>query len=383
MSKFFFFHQPQTRSPLVLFGANFEKMLLGTNNLQNPNGDFEAPSGPSDGVSSVSWSPTSNMLTATAWDNTIRCWEVHVSQGPIEAGSTRPRTVINSMEPKAMLTQAAPILCSAWSGDGGKVAFAGLDKTVKIWDLAAGGKETVLGQHDHAVKEVAYINELNLVVTGSWDKTLRYWDGRQPTAALTVPLPERCYGLSVVHPMLVVITADRHILMYNLSSPQQPFGKQESLLKRQLRTVACFPDASGFAYGSIEGRVGIHFVNQPASNFAFKCHRVAAAAGNSTDIYPVNGISFHREYGTFATGGSDGVYNFWDKDEKSKVGDFKRSNLPITCCSFSAQGNLFAYGNCYDWSQGPEVHNPQTAKSHVMVHSVVDKEIARKPKTRK
>lgn len=29
-------------------------------------------------------------------------------------------------------------------------------------------------------------------------------------------------------------------------------------------------------------------------------------------IYPVNAISFHSGYNTFATGGSDGFVNIWD-----------------------------------------------------------------------
>ena len=42
-------------------------------------------------------------------------------------------------------------------------------------------------------------------------------------AALVVQLPERCYALSVSHPLLVVGTAERHICVYNLDNPQQPF----------------------------------------------------------------------------------------------------------------------------------------------------------------
>jgi mRNA export factor len=33
-----------------------------------------------------------------------------------------------------------------------------------------------------------------------------------------------------------------------------------SSLKWQTRTVSCFPDAKGFAVGSIEGRIGVHYV---------------------------------------------------------------------------------------------------------------------------
>lgn len=60
---------------------------------------------------------------------------------------------------------------------------------------------------------------------------------------------------------------------------------------------------SGFAIGSIEGRVGIHHLSEQASvaNFAFKCHRK-----EDKDVYSVNAIAWHPRHGTFATVGGDG-----------------------------------------------------------------------------
>jgi len=52
------------------------------------------------------------------------------------------------------------------------------------------------------------------------DLLCRYWDLRQQTPAHTQQLPERCYALSVRHPLMVVATADRNIVVYNLQSPQ-------------------------------------------------------------------------------------------------------------------------------------------------------------------
>jgi mRNA export factor len=69
----------------------------------------------------------------------------------------------------------------------------------------------------------------------------------------------------------------------------------QSPLKMQTRVVSCFPNGSGFAIGSIEGRVGINYVEDKdqSSNFSFKCHR-----SDKSDVYAVNAISFHPTYGT-------------------------------------------------------------------------------------
>ena len=61
--------------------------------------------------------------------------------------------------------------------------------------------------------------------------------------------------------------------------------------------MSIFPDKktsapTGFALGSIEGRVAIHYVNpqNPKDNFTFKCHRSNGTAGGVQDIYAVSDI---------------------------------------------------------------------------------------------
>ena len=151
----------------------------------------------------------------------------------------------------------------AWSGDGTKCFSGGADKTVKMIDLAAGGQTMSFVAHDQAVKSMRWVSTANFqaLVTGSWDKTLKYWDLRSPQPMATVQLPERCYSMDSVGDLLVVGTAERHILVFNLANPASPFKTIQSPLKWQTRTVSCFPNGTGFAVGSIEGRVGLQYIN--------------------------------------------------------------------------------------------------------------------------
>lgn len=117
-------------------------------------------------------------------------------------------------------------------------------------------------QHDAPIKCIQAVQELNCVVTGSWDKTVKYWDTRSPNAVCSVQLSERCYAMDAKQPLLVVATADRQVHVYDMRNPQQPYKSILSNLKFQTRTIACFPDASGFAIGSIEGRVAVQHVEE-------------------------------------------------------------------------------------------------------------------------
>ena len=56
--------------------------------------------------------------------------------------------------------------------------------------------------------------------------------------------------------------------------------------------------------------------------YAFKCHRIKE--DNAEKIFPVNAISFHGSFNTFATGGSDGFVNIWDGFNKKRLCQFHR-----------------------------------------------------------
>lgn len=330
----------------------------------NPAKSFEVPQPPSDGVSSLSFSPTANHLVATSWDAQTRLWEV------LPTGQSQP---------KASVAAEQPVLCSAWSGDGSAVFFGGCDKQAKIWQVGAGQAQAqTVGQHDAPIKSMAWIEELKLLATGSWDKTVRYWDTRQPQPAHTQPLPERCYAMDVRYPLMTVATADRNIVVINLTNPQTIYKTIQSPLKYQTRCVAAFPDKSGFLVGSIEGRVAVHHVEdaQASRNFTFKCHR------DQSDVYAVNSIAFHPTYGTFATAGADGAFNFWDKDSKQRLKAMSRANAPIPCGTFNRDGSIYAYAVSYDWSKGAANHNPQAAANHIMLHATQDSEVKNRPKKR-
>eukprot|EP00850_Spirogloea_muscicola_P016503 SM000134S26946 [mRNA] locus=s134:206021:209437:+ [translate_table: standard] len=293
-------------------------------------------------------------LTTTASHNPnksfeVRCWEIQATGGSV---------------PKAVISHDQPVLCSAWKDDGTTVFSGGCDKQAKMWPLLAGGQAVTVGMHDLPIKDIAWIPEMSLLVTGSWDKTIKYWDLRQPTAAHTQPLPDRVYDFSVKHPLMVVATADRNIVVFNLASPQTEYKRVQSPLKYQTRCVSTFPDKQGFLVGSIEGRVAVQHIDdsQQSKNFTFKCHR------DGNDIYAVNTIDFHPVHGTFATAGSDGAYNFWDKDSKQRLKAMQRCNQPIPCSSFNSDGTIYAYAVSYDWSKGAENHNPAAAKNYILLH---------------
>lgn len=67
--------------------------------------------------------------------------------------------------------------------------------------------------------------------------------------------------MDVAGQLLVAATADRKIQTFSLSNPGTPYEPtRQSPLKFQTRSLACLPDQTGYAIGSVEARVGIQCV---------------------------------------------------------------------------------------------------------------------------
>ncbi|KDQ13524.1 hypothetical protein BOTBODRAFT_111302 [Botryobasidium botryosum FD-172 SS1] len=332
--------------------------------------DVELKDPPTDSVTALAFSPTADLLAVGSWDNNVRIYE-------IGSGS--------QSQGKAMYSHEGPVFDLCWSKDGSKLFSGGADKAARMFDIQS-GQAVQVAAHDAPVKCVRWIETPTggYLATGSWDKTLKYWDTRSSNPIATVQLPERCYAMDVAYPLLVVGTAERHIIMIDLNNPTNVHRKILSPLKWQTRSISCFPAANGFGIGSIEGRVAIQYVEEKhqTNNFSFKCHRKDNAPGmkDQSVVFAVNCIRFNQQHGTFSTAGSDGTVNFWDKDSRTRLKTFPAAEGPVTTAAFNRTSTIFAYAVSYDWSKGHGGMTPNHVNK-VMLHTCKDEEV--KPKVKR
>ncbi|KAK4706146.1 mRNA export factor, partial [Phenoliferia sp. Uapishka_3] len=329
--------------------------------------DVEIPNVQADSISSIAFAPNADFLAVASWSNEVRIFQV----GP--GGQS---------EGKAQYTHEGPVLCVDWSKDGTKVISGGTDKAGRIYDVAT-SQSSQFAAHEAPIKCAKYaeINGQGVVATASWDKTLKYWDLRTPTAIASVALPERAYTMDVAGSLMIVGTAERHVNVFNLSAPlsynnlfcvrslhlkrsslpgnpQVIFKTVPSPLRYQTRAIACIPDGTGYAIGSIEGRVAIQHIDESK----------------------VNCLSFHP-LGSLATGGGDGngTVNIWDHYSRTRLKTFSDVGGNVADTSFSHTGQYLAYAVSYDWSKGHGGALPNLPNK-VMIHTCIEEEVRRRNK---
>lgn len=328
-----------------------------------------------DSISDIAFSPQNDFLfSVSSWDGKVRIWDV-------QGGSAQGRSQFEHM---------GPVLSTRWSNDGTKIASGGCDNAVKLFDINTNQAQQI-GNHDAPVSCVRFVNcgptSTECLVTGSWDKSIKYWDMRQPQPVSTIMMPERVYTMDSKQQLLVVGTAERHIAIINLNNPATIFKSVMSPLKWQTRVLACYNEGDGYAIGSVEGRCAIRYVDdemQKKNGFSFKCHRQnspnrAAGQQAQANVFAVNTIAFHPIYGTFATAGSDGTFHFWDKIHKHRLKCFPSMQASIPIVNFNRNGSIFAYALSYDWHQGHTMNRPDYPNI-IRLHPTTDPEVKEKAK---
>lgn len=216
----------------------------------------------------------------------------------------------------------------------------------------------------------------SLLASAGWDGTFQLWDVRTSKSVASIELPGKAFDMDISSSnMAVVATSGRRnafMDLRNFSADKDVsiLLDRESSLKYQTRCIRFFPNATGIAVGSIEGRVAIEYLDDIGvasgkKKYAFKCHRI------SDTIYPVNAIAFHKQHGTFATGGADGTVITWDGSSKKKIGTVAKLPTSVACIAFNEEGTQIAMASSYTFEEGERDH----PREEIYVRDVLDTEV--------
>ncbi|RMZ89711.1 hypothetical protein DV736_g3062, partial [Chaetothyriales sp. CBS 134916] len=339
---------------------------------------------PTDAISALRFSPhpDSNKFAVASWDRHVYLYEV-----------------VNGKDTKQLskFGHPAPVLDVCFGKDDSELFSACLDWDVRRIDVSS-GQQTVLSSHDNGVRSIVYSKEHSLVISAAWDSTVHIHAGSddESWSPATINLPSKPFSLAVSASKLVVAMASRALQIYELKTLAaecktlgkgdhnrvdiEPWQRRESSLKFMTRAVDCMPNDEGYATSSIEGRVAVEWFDpsneSQARKYAFKCHR--QPVDDVDVVYPVNAISFHPIYGTFATGGGDGVVAIWDAIAKRRIRIYPKLASSVAALSFSANGKFLATAISSGFEDGKE--EVSEASIAIFIRELGNKEVQRKAK---
>ncbi|MFV2068280.1 MAG: hypothetical protein ACC645_15010, partial [Pirellulales bacterium] len=81
----------------------------------------------------------------------------------------------------------AAVQTVAWSPDGQRLASAGHDFAVKVWDAATHEELTTLRGHTDLIYSIAWSPDGSQIASTGWDKTVRVWDVANGETVLEIP----------------------------------------------------------------------------------------------------------------------------------------------------------------------------------------------------
>ena len=215
--------------------------------------------------------------------------------------------------------------------DGLRLASAGENGNIKLWDLRNDIVTTLRG-HTDTVNAVAFSPNGELLATGGDDWTFRLWNVSrwQNIATLEHNVDRTRWQVKAVAfspDGQLLATAGRHVKLWEVSNQTEIATLQHA---EYVWALAFSPNGQLLAAGDREGTVRIWDVQDRLD--------LARLKGDTRVVYTV---AFSPDGRTFASAGSQGLIKFWTVGNWESLGTVKNPGTAFTV-DFSPDGKTLA-----------------------------------------
>ncbi|OAI46824.1 hypothetical protein AYO44_10630 [Planctomycetaceae bacterium SCGC AG-212-F19] len=268
-------------------------------------------------VWSTAYAPDGGTLAMAIDDGTVRLWE---------PSAVRVRGTINAHK--------GPIWSLAYAPDGRLLATASDDGLVKLWEMP-GGKERQGLPHPTSVRALAFAPDGKRVVTGSRNGVVRVWDVASGSEAFATTGQHAGTIVAVAFARdgktIASAGGDKVVKLWDAHSGQELLTLQGHT--GGVYTVAFSPDSKTVASGSWDKTIKLW---DAASG---SCLRTLQ--GHTQDVWAV---AFSPDGKTLASASEDRTVKLWDTATGNDRATFKGHTGTLYAVTFAPTGDVIASG---------------------------------------
>jgi RNA polymerase sigma factor (sigma-70 family) len=277
-------------------------------------------------VTSVAYSPDGKTLASAGVNRTIKLWDVATGREKATfARHSDAHPVPYSTDLKAVV----------FSPDGKLLASGSADKTIQLCDVDTGKVLAILRGHTDGVTSLAFSPDGKTLASASLDETIRLWDVATRKQRATLKGHSEWVWSVVFSPdgkALASASGDRTVRLWNVAA-----GTEQATLKGHRYTVhavAFSPDGKTLASAGMDKAIQLWDVASRKNT--------ATLRGHASDIHA---LVFSRDGKTLASASGDDTVKLWDVATGKVKATLTGHTDRVTCVGFSPRGRGLATGS--------------------------------------
>jgi WD40 repeat protein len=271
------------------------------------------------GRGTVAFSPDGGTLASASRDRTIRLWN--------PAKPARPTAIL-----RGHIDLVSDLV---FSPDGRTLASAGRDGTIRLWDPAKPARPTaILRGHTGVVSDLVFSPDGHTLVSGSLDGTVRLWDMASRTLLAT--LPGHSHQSLGLDPIPAVFSRDGHTLAFTNGRTIYVWD-----VARRTRLAALPHRGWGSAVTlSPDGQTLASATGKELTLWdVTRRIPIATLTGHDAEV---SQVLFGRDGRTLASASHDGTVRLWSVASRTQLGILALHKRPVLSLALSPDGHTLA-----------------------------------------
>jgi WD40 repeat protein/tRNA A-37 threonylcarbamoyl transferase component Bud32 len=242
-------------------------------------------------VTSVAFFPDGDKLVSVSLDGKVILWDLIKSGKDPQRLSARPR-LLHAYKDRLRAVSV--------SSRGERLAVAGSNGAIEIWDLAANRVQFTLRGHKSTIHALLYSPNPSVLASASADQTVRFWDAGtgSPSDVKTFDADMRTLAFSSNGLLLAAAGDPRLVTLFSMDNWIPKMTLKGHPLA--VRCVAISPDQQTLATGCDDQKVRLWDLSTGQLFFSLRSHADR-----------VNAVAFSPDGETLASCDHKGVIHLW------------------------------------------------------------------------